>query len=160
VNLFSRFFHNHQNKSRKAHEKSGFLSENHFDREENFSIFDTRSLVGDGYLYNAWVNIAVDILIRNIARADFVVMKGGSNVTSGQLYELFRRPNPALSGYDLWKETAAWWYLEGEAFWWFGPDYSGGLPKEIYVLNPQKLTCDEEGFWGTGIHNNRCVGGL
>jgi HK97 family phage portal protein len=85
------------------------------------------------------VNIAVSILIRNIARADFVIKKAGNDVKTGSLYELFRRPNAALSRFDLWKETAAWWQLEGEAFWWFGPDYAGGLPKEIYILNPRKL---------------------
>jgi HK97 family phage portal protein len=44
-----------------------------------------------------------------------------------------------MSGYDLWKETAAWWCLEGEAFWWFGTDYSGGIPHEIYLLDPRKM---------------------
>jgi HK97 family phage portal protein len=90
-------------------------------------------------LYNAWVHIAVNILIRNIARADFVIKKGGNEVTGGPLYDLFKRPNTGLSRYDLWKETAAWWSLEGEAFWWFGPEYTGGLPKELYVLNPRLL---------------------
>jgi HK97 family phage portal protein len=103
---------------------------------------------GDSYLYNAWVHIAVNILIRNIARADFVIKRDGNDVTTGPLYALFRRPNSSLSRYDLWKETAAWWNLEGEAFWWFGPDYAGGLPKEIYVLNPRLLF--HEGY-GSGI---------
>ncbi|WP_461257651.1 phage portal protein, partial [Treponema sp. R80B11-R83G3] len=93
---------------------------------------------------NAWVNIAVNILTRNIARADFVIKNGGEDVTHGQIYNLFRKPNPALSRYDLWKETAAWWHLEGEAFWWFGSDYSGGLPKEIYVLDPRKMRHEGE----------------
>jgi HK97 family phage portal protein len=93
----------------------------------------------DSYLLNAWVHIAVNILIRNIARADFVIKKEGNDVTGGPVYELFRRPSADLSRYDLWKETAAWWHLEGEAFWWFGPEYTGGLPKELFVLNPQRL---------------------
>jgi HK97 family phage portal protein len=97
------------------------------------------SYQADAYRYNAWVNIAVGILIRNIARAGFVIKRGGNEVTGGALYDLFRRPNAGLSRYDLWKETAAWWSLEGEAFWWFGPEYSGGLPKELFVLDPRKL---------------------
>jgi HK97 family phage portal protein len=122
---------------------------------DNFSIFTTEPHTGDHYLYNAWVHIAVNILIRNIARADFTIQKGGNDVTSGPLYNLFRRPNPALSRYDLWKETAAWWHIEGEAFWWFGPDYAGGLPTEIYVLNPRKLQHEGErlGVLRNGIQN-------
>ncbi|MDR1949014.1 MAG: phage portal protein [Spirochaetaceae bacterium] len=98
-----------------------------------------RPYCGDGYLVNAWVNIAVGILIRNIARARFVLERGGNEVKSGPLYELFRRPNEGLSRFDLWKETAAWWYLEGEAFWWFGPEYAGGIPREVYVPDPRGM---------------------
>jgi phage portal protein BeeE len=115
---------------------------------DNFSIFNAEPHTGGNYLYNAWVHIAVNILTRNIARADFSIKKGGNDVVSGPLYNLFRRPNPALSRFDLWKETAAWWHIEGEAFWWFGPDYAEGLPKEIYVLNPRKLQHEGEGFVG------------
>jgi HK97 family phage portal protein len=93
----------------------------------------------DAYMCHAWVNIAVNILTRNVARAKFAVQKNGDDITAGRLYDLFRRPNAATGGFDLWKETAAWWCLEGEAFWWFGADYSGGIPREIYVLDPRKM---------------------
>ncbi|MDR2785652.1 MAG: hypothetical protein LBB83_07035 [Treponema sp.] len=46
--------------------------------EEDFNIFNVSPRYGDNYLYNAWVNIAVNILIRNIARADFIIKKGGT----------------------------------------------------------------------------------
>ncbi|MDR1947930.1 MAG: phage portal protein [Spirochaetaceae bacterium] len=98
-----------------------------------------RAYGGDSYLLNAWVNIAVGILIRNMARASFMLLRGGNEITSGPLYELFRRPRETLNGFDLWKETAAWWHVEGEAFWWFGPDYGGGLPRELYVLDPRRM---------------------
>ena len=100
----------------------------------------------DSFLCNAWVNIAVNILIRNIARADFVIEKEGIELKSGSLFNLFHRPNTHLSRFDLWKETAAWWFLEGEAFWWFGSDYSGGIPKQIFILNPRKLMLESEGM--------------
>jgi HK97 family phage portal protein len=100
----------------------------------------------DAYHCNAWVNIAVNILIRNIARADFILEREGVELKSGSLYSLFHRPNENLSRFDLWKETAAWWFLEGEAFWWFGPDYSGGVPKGLYILNPRKLQLEGEGL--------------
>jgi HK97 family phage portal protein len=117
-------------------------SQNLLSFEENDSIFNIEQPIENSYLFNSWVNIAVNILIRNIARADFTIKNDGNDVTNGRVFDLFRRPNPAFSRYDLWKETAAWWFIEGEAFWWFGPDYSGGLPTEIYVLNPRKLRCD------------------
>jgi phage portal protein BeeE len=98
----------------------------------------------DPFMFHAWVNIAVDVLIRNVARASFVVRRGGEDVNSGKLYELFRRPNENMSCYDLWKETAGWRALEGEAFWWFGAAYSGGIPKEIFVLNPRNMRHEQQ----------------
>jgi hypothetical protein len=84
--------------------------------EDECRIFDRGQPLGDSYLLNAWVNIAVNILIRNIARADFVIKRDGEDVTNGSLFELFRRPNKTLSRFDLWKETAGWWFLEGGGF--------------------------------------------
>jgi HK97 family phage portal protein len=110
----------------------------------DFDALGADPQITDTYLLHAWVNIAVNILIRNIARADFAVKKGGEDIERGVIYDLFRRPNSALSRYDLWKETAAWWFLEGEAFWWFGHDYSGGIPKEIFILDPRKMRHEGE----------------
>ena len=112
--------------------------------DDCFSIFEKERAIDDAYLFNAWVNIAINILIRNIARADFSVKREGNDVENGPVFDLFRKPNPGLNKYDLWKETAAWWCLEGEAFWWFGPDYSGGIPKEIYILDPRRMRHEGE----------------
>jgi len=116
--------------------------------DENYINLNIDVSKTDSYLCNAWVNIAINILIRNLARADYVLECGGEELKTGPLYELFHRPNKNLSRFDLWKETAAWWHLEGEAFWWFGPDYSGGLPKEIFILNPRRLQSELTGEGG------------
>jgi len=116
----------------------------HLSTDDDFSIFYNEPF-NDPYLCNAWINIAVNILIRNVARADFILEREGIEITNGSLFNLFHRPNSQLSRFDLWKETAAWWFIEGEAFWWFGEDYSGGLPKQLYILNPRKLKLEGEG---------------
>jgi HK97 family phage portal protein len=156
MNIFKRLLPNYQRKTyrheintKSEKEKNG--KQTPWDNEGSFDILNGEPRTGDSYLINAWVNIAVSILIRNIARADFVIKTGGNEVKTGPLFALFRRPNPGLSRYDLWKETAAWWHLEGEAcdhrsLGWFGPDYAGGLPKEIYILNPRRL--HHEGIGG------------
>jgi hypothetical protein len=79
------------------------------DHFSNFN-FTGEPRSGDSYLCNAWVNSAVTILIRNIARADFTIKKRGEDVTSS-------------------------------------PDYAGGLPKELYVLNPRGLRHEEHEGW-------------
>jgi len=157
IKIFSSNFwrlNNTENASRKIRNKSDKCNDLLFD-ECGFSKFYNAPYTTDYYLTNAWINIAINILIRNLARADFILERDGQEVKNGPLYDLFHRPNSALSRYDLWKETAAWWHLEGEAFWWFGPDYSGGLPKEIYILNPRRLHTEitgDEGLDG-GVKN-------
>ena len=149
MNIFQRLLPNYKRTKIKplANEKTLSEDENNaynlLSVNDDFLKFEVEPF-NDPYLCNAWVNIAVNILIRNIARADFVIEKEGVEIKSGSLFSLFRRPNEFLSRFDLWKETAAWWFLEGEAFWWFGADYSGGLPKEIFILNPRKLILESE----------------
>jgi HK97 family phage portal protein len=146
VNIFSRIS-NLKNKGNKTKSVlAETTGEKYFAFEDNFSNLYTDPSLIDKYQCNAWVNIAINILIRNLARADFVLERDGVELKNGSLYSLFHRPNEHLSRYDLWKETAAWWRLEGEAFWWFGPDYSGGLPKQLHILNPRKLQLEGEGL--------------
>ncbi|GHV77121.1 hypothetical protein AGMMS49942_19420 [Spirochaetia bacterium] len=139
MNLFTKFiakYHHQKEKKVESFEKMDFF-------DDTCATMNVGPHGGDSYLFNAWVNIAVTILIRNIARADFVVERGGNEVSSGPLYDLFRRPNASLSRYDLWKETAGWWFLEGEAFWYFGSEYSGGIPDEIIILDPRRMRCED-----------------
>ncbi|MDR0442559.1 MAG: hypothetical protein LBH44_04035, partial [Treponema sp.] len=59
--------------------------ENHLTFDEDFSIFRVDPF-NDPYLCSAWINIAVNILTRNVARADFVLERDGVEVKSGSLY--------------------------------------------------------------------------
>jgi HK97 family phage portal protein len=97
------------------------------------------SIIKDPYRSHAWVNIAVSTLMRNIGRASFRITKDGEYVTSGRIFNLFRDVNPVMNRFDLWKVTSAWWFLEGEAFWFFGDSYRAGIPEEIFILNPRRM---------------------
>jgi HK97 family phage portal protein len=145
MNPFKIFSRNRQRLSSENKTKTNDAVQNQLTFDDDFSNLNINPF-NDPFLSNAWVNIAVNILIRNVARADFVLEKEGIELKSGPLFNLFHKPNDFLSRYDLWKETAAWWFVEGEAFWWFGPDYSGGLPKELHILNPRKLQLEGEGL--------------
>ncbi|MDR1147900.1 MAG: phage portal protein [Spirochaetaceae bacterium] len=143
MNIFRRLFK--PSAKNPGGKKSAANDLNAFPLTSDFDFPDGTPARIDAYLLNAWVNIAVGILTRNIARAAFVIRRDGNGITGGTLYELFRRPNGQTSLFDLWKETSAWWFLEGEAFWWFGPDYSGGIPRNLYILDPRRLIHEERG---------------
>jgi HK97 family phage portal protein len=161
MSIFDQLLPNYKRKVSNSQRKKG----NNVDSEiifslssdDDFNRFYYGNNIGDTYYLHAWVNIAVNILIRNIARADFTIKKDGNDILCGTIFDLFRQPNPSLCRYDLWKETAAWWFLEGEAFWWFGSDYSGGLPKEIYILDPRKLRHEGEFSGELDVHFKKNV---
>ena len=146
MNILERLLSNQKRQNRKNHFNSKSIDNENYplsDTEFDSNLYIEQPFI-NSYFLNAWVNIAINILIRNIARADYTIKLGGEDVKNGKIYDLFRKPNSSLSRYDLWKETAAWWHLEGECFWWFGPDYSGGLPKELYILDPRKMRHEGE----------------
>ena len=115
-----------------------FTAINNNDVADDFDSMEKKACT-DPYLQHAWVSVCIDILTRNIARANFEIRKDGKTVTDSKAARLFQLPNSYTSKYDLWKQTCAWWSLDGEAFWWFGEDYTCGVPKEIFVLNPRKM---------------------
>ncbi|WP_027727671.1 phage portal protein [Treponema sp. C6A8] len=105
---------------------------------DDFSTREKKTC-SDPYLQHAWVSVCIDILTRNVARAEYEVSKNGKVLNDHPVSKLFRYPNSQLSRFDLWKQTCAWWSLDGEAFWWFGDDYSCGVPKELFILNPRRM---------------------
>jgi len=142
MSIFSRLLPNYKRKSSNLQEKTTINSSKNVQNSllnDEEQQFEAEPPYRDAYFVSSWTNIAINILTRNIARADFCIKKEGEDIICGQIFDLFRKPNSFLSRYDLWKETAAWWFLEGEAFWWYGSDYSGGIPKEIFILNPRKM---------------------
>jgi HK97 family phage portal protein len=156
MNPFKVFFSNRKRTNNNQQRNLTGITEKGFDSyltiDDNYSNIYVDPFI-DPFYSSAWVNIAVNILIRNIARADFILEKDGVELKGGLLHDLFHSPNPNLSRFDIWKETAAWWFIEGEAFWWFGPDYSAGLPKEFYVLNPRKLYMENVNSGG-GVYDD------
>ena len=111
---------------------------------DDFSVRDKKTCT-DPYLQHAWVSVCIDILTRNVARAEFEIKKNGKTESDSKLAKLFMYPNKSMCRFDLWKQTCAWWSLDGEAFWWFGEDYCCGIPTEIYILNPRNMQHVVEG---------------
>ena len=111
---------------------------------DDFSVPEKKACT-DPYLQHAWVSVCIDILSRNVARAEFEIKKNGKTENDSKLAKLFMYPNKSLCRFDLWKQTCAWWCLDGEVFWWFGEDYCCGIPDEIYILNPRNMQHVVEG---------------
>jgi HK97 family phage portal protein len=53
-------------------------------------------------------------------------------------FELFKKPNPFMSMFDLWDATELWLELTGNSFWYVYTEK--GMPKEIWPLPPQYMS--------------------
>jgi hypothetical protein len=85
MNLFSRILGNKKSISQKekshSENRTGTFEKSFLNDDGCGEIFIYDGKHYDNYLLNAWVNIAVNILIRNLARADFVLeIEGGGNL--------------------------------------------------------------------------------
>lgn len=139
---------------RKKKELPTFDEVNRQNLAEDFGTPEPPIKVTDPYLQHAWVNVAVGLLMRNVARSHYVLRMNKKVVDDTPAAKLFREPNENMTCFDLWKETTAWWCLEGEAFWYFGSDYSAGVPEHIYVLNPRRLSHQmEDGAVARWVYN-------
>ena len=66
-----------------------------------------KRIVSDAYLQDAWVANCVDLIARNVGRADFVVMKEGKKVSDSAAARLFEFPSPVMSRYFIfWKQKS------------------------------------------------------
>lgn len=126
------------NRKRKEKKLQSFDEVNTETISDDFADVE-KKVCSDPYMQHAWVSVCIDILTRNVARAEFEIRKNGKTVTDSKASELFHCPSKYMSRFDLWKQTCAWWSLEGEAFWWFGRDYSCGVPNEIRILSPRNI---------------------
>lgn len=100
---------------------------------------DTVTLT-DAYSKVAWLNIAVSTRARNIARADFQLMNGDTEIEDGPVYELFNHDMGGRSRYQLWEETEGWRCLRGEAIWILSWGGVKGFPQQIVMVDPLDMT--------------------
>jgi hypothetical protein len=91
MNPFKLFARNKQRLSSENKTKTNEAVQNPLIFDDDFSNLHINPF-NDIFLSNAWVNIAVNILIRNVARADFVLEKEGVEVKSGSLFNLYAYP--------------------------------------------------------------------
>ena len=63
---------------------------------DDFSVPEKKTCT-DPYLQHAWVSVCIDILTRNVARAEFEISKNGKVQKDTQLAKLFHYPNKNLS---------------------------------------------------------------
>lgn len=135
------------NRARNNPETRSILSSLATNFDEGFDDFDLDKpheyVLTDAMLQSAWVNICVTLRAKNIQRPPYRIIKGSRPMENGPVADLFKFPNPQMSAASFWYQTSFWLDSEGEFFWWYGPDYKAGFPKQIFPINPRRVSYEK-----------------
>lgn len=90
------------------------------------------------------VYLAISKIAINIAQTPFVLYRKDEPVLEHPVIDLFTRPNPQLSLFQLWEATAIFLNLKGECFWLLEESRGQAagtslLPANIWIFNPDRF---------------------
>jgi len=92
------------------------------------------------YRDHAWVYAAVTAIARNVAQVPFKLWVGETELSEEDpLVRLFKRPNPLLSGYELFYSTECYLQLTGNALWVPVPSKLPGVIAELWVFSGKEI---------------------
>jgi HK97 family phage portal protein len=98
------------------------------------------------YKDHAWVYSCISAIARNVSQIPFRLWNAAEQELpeTDPLVQLFNRPNPFMSGYDLWNATETFLNLTGNALWVPVPGMKGGIT-EIWVFSGRQIHMREDG---------------
>ena len=131
--------------------------------EELYAIVDNRmetynTQKQDPFSTNYTINRAISLLAQNVAQVPLDIYKGEEPIPKTQeMYNMFIKPNPWMSNFELWELTMIYLYNYGESFWYLNTNEYGKI-QEIYVLNPKFMKHEknkETGQIGNWLFNHK-----
>lgn len=114
------------------------------------------------YRLHVWVFACVRVVATATAGLPLKIYKGKGDdkkeITDHPAVELFDRPNPRLTGYDLKEATATCMDLTGDGYWEKARGARSGLPKELFWLMPDRMTVHPDPKIGVRYYEYRAGG--
>lgn len=119
-----------------------FLVPSWLDRQPVWTSWSPEKAVKEGYKANVWVYACVRKLAQSVSSVPWLVYRDNPDgederIPNHPLEKLLRRPNPYMSGQDLFETLAAHLHLAGNHYW--GILETRGKPAEIIVIQPQYI---------------------
>ncbi|MBW1954036.1 MAG: phage portal protein, partial [Deltaproteobacteria bacterium] len=95
------------------------------------------------YREHVWVYACVNAIAQSVSSVPLLFKTGDRRdprvVEGHPLVDLFEAPNPYMSGSQLIEATLVYLSLFGEAFYILERDNPQSIPKEIWVINPNRF---------------------
>ena len=96
------------------------------------------------YSQSVWVYSAVKKIASNISGTPFRLFtyEGDGEkkyINEGELHDLMTRPNPDMTGAELWEATQTYLDLRGNCFWIIERDHIAAIPEFIRVVDPERM---------------------
>jgi HK97 family phage portal protein len=83
--------------------------------------------------------VAVNAIAMPISQVPFNVMKGDALVETGEIFDLFSRPNPYMSRAELWQSLLTHLEIEGNAYLLLTWQKRSRVPSEMWVFGCDKI---------------------
>ncbi len=96
----------------------------------------------EAYVINVIGYSAINRIASAISTIEWEAWKGDKQILEHPLLDLLKRPNPLQSGPDWWKTRVSYFLLSGNMYDERILD-SGGRPKELWSLRPDRMTVVE-----------------
>jgi HK97 family phage portal protein len=99
----------------------------------------------ESYKSVPWVRPCVSVIAYNAANVTLRLLRPNvegddEEITASPLLDLLARPNPRQTQFDLIEKTIMHLELTGNAYWSLEERDARGIPSEIYVLRPDRVT--------------------
>lgn len=95
--------------------------------------------LNDPYSQYPWMYVAVNAIAMPISQVPFTIMKGDALVETGEVFDLFMRPNPYMSRAELWQSLLTHLEIEGNAFLLLTWQKRSRIPSEMWVFGTDKI---------------------
>ncbi|MBC8284356.1 MAG: phage portal protein [Nitrospinae bacterium] len=106
---------------------------------------DYKSLAKEGFMQNSVLFSCVKEISAAVAGIPWLLFRHLPNgerreVLQHPLLDLIERPNPLQGKFEWFESAASFLYLSGNAYMeCVGPGDHSGIPKELYVLRPDRM---------------------
>ena len=99
--------------------------------------------------YKNWPYACATARGEAVANIDLDLIDGDNVLEDDPILDLLNKPNPSMTGYDLFLATQIYKDLDGNAFWWLArKDQKDGKGEvsAIYILKPDRvhIVCDKD----------------
>lgn len=108
---------------------------------ESFGVPSATTTTDQINSYKGVVYACASAIAEEVAKIEIKLRQGENEIEKSPLFDLLENPNPeqGLTRFSLFELTQTYIELTGESFWYLAKGEITKLPKQIFILRPDKM---------------------